>query len=226
MQFPSKLLHATVLPITAFAAILLAKPAEAYDIDCKIILCLPAGFPSGCEDAFDTFIDRITSVPPKPPIGFCAMGSPHDIVMHDDHPERFAVMNSITDDEALERVLASVKIEYFASRRDCQAGVDSDPVPCTQTYAMDGDGRNFQIYSKRGHHRGIKVTHLTMDGIACVSGTSASYSEPRYSCTQYGDYENCQLVSSGSWTTNATCGLGEGFGIGTTSFSTGNSLGR
>ncbi|MEO0359469.1 MAG: hypothetical protein AAF322_00060 [Pseudomonadota bacterium] len=47
-------------------------PVSAYDIDCKLILCMAGGFPAGCADAKSYMIDRITSVPPKPPIGFCA----------------------------------------------------------------------------------------------------------------------------------------------------------
>ena len=52
-----------------------ATPARAYDIDCKVILCLAGGFPSGCGDAWNYMIDRITDLPPKPPFGFCAMSN-------------------------------------------------------------------------------------------------------------------------------------------------------
>ena len=57
-----------------------AQAASAYDIDCKLILCLAGGFPAGCADAFEHMIDRITSVPPKSPIGLCLMsdGTPYD----------------------------------------------------------------------------------------------------------------------------------------------------
>ncbi len=49
------------------------NPAAAadYDIDCKLILCLPGGFPSGCRDAYKHMIDRLRDG--KSPIGFCAM---------------------------------------------------------------------------------------------------------------------------------------------------------
>jgi len=49
--------------------------AQGYDIDCKVILCLAGGFPQGCANAKDYMIDRITSVPPKPPFGFCAFSN-------------------------------------------------------------------------------------------------------------------------------------------------------
>lgn len=48
-----------------------AVPAQADQIDCKVILCLVGGFPTGCQDAHSYMIDRITGKPPKPPYGIC-----------------------------------------------------------------------------------------------------------------------------------------------------------
>ncbi len=45
--------------------------AQDYDIDCKLLLCLPGGFPDGCGDAFDHMIDRIRDG--KSPVGTCGM---------------------------------------------------------------------------------------------------------------------------------------------------------
>jgi len=45
-------------------------PAEAFDMDCKVILCLAGGFPSGCGDAKSYMLDRIRDR--KPPIGTCS----------------------------------------------------------------------------------------------------------------------------------------------------------
>ncbi|MDO5757330.1 MAG: hypothetical protein Q4P24_07415 [Rhodobacterales bacterium] len=45
--------------------------ADDYDIDCKLILCLPAGFPSVCQDAYKHMVNRLRNG--KSPIGFCAM---------------------------------------------------------------------------------------------------------------------------------------------------------
>ena len=65
---------ASAAAIAAFAS-LTPSPAAAedYDIDCKLLLCLPGGFPSGCSDAFDHMIDRLRDG--KSPIGFCAMSN-------------------------------------------------------------------------------------------------------------------------------------------------------
>jgi hypothetical protein len=68
------------------AAALAPLPSAAadYDIDCAVILCMAAGFPSEpsgtCSDAYDYMIDRITDRPPEPPFDTCAMsdGSAYD----------------------------------------------------------------------------------------------------------------------------------------------------
>ena len=36
-----------------------AATAADYDMNCKLLLCLPGGFPSGCADAFDHMVDRL-----------------------------------------------------------------------------------------------------------------------------------------------------------------------
>jgi hypothetical protein len=65
----------TVVSLIAAATIASVAPnaaaAQDYDIDCKLILCLPGGFPSGCRDAYRHMIDRLRDG--KSPIGFCAM---------------------------------------------------------------------------------------------------------------------------------------------------------
>ncbi|HRO10021.1 MAG TPA: hypothetical protein PK452_00720 [Amaricoccus sp.] len=58
--------------------------AADHDIDCAVILCMAAGFPSEpsgtCSDAYDYMIDRITDRPPEPPFATCTMsdGSAYD----------------------------------------------------------------------------------------------------------------------------------------------------
>ena len=62
----------------------LSSAAADYDIDCAVILCLAAGFPSEpsgtCSGAYDYMIDRITDRPPEPPFDTCTMsdGSTYD----------------------------------------------------------------------------------------------------------------------------------------------------
>ena len=183
----------------------------SYDIDCKIILCLPAGFPSGCGDAWRTFIRRITRVPPKPPIGFCAMGSVRDIEMHDTHPERLDVMFGVIDEKRMERTLRSVKVEYYHSRQTCCRGREcDDEYPCTFTYFINGDGSRFRQNTIEGHHTGSKVAYTDLDGKACVAGNSRSWVPPEQKCRTWGrdDDSYCWTVRPGYWRSNATCDAG------------------
>lgn len=59
--------------IGSFLISLAAIPdeAEAYDMDCKVILCLAGGFPSGCGDAKSYMLRRLKKK--KPPFGPCSM---------------------------------------------------------------------------------------------------------------------------------------------------------
>ena len=58
--------------VTASAAV----PANGYDMDCKVILCLAGGFPQGCADARTYMLNRLRSFPPQPPFGYCSGGDP------------------------------------------------------------------------------------------------------------------------------------------------------
>lgn len=59
------------------AALSFTTPAQAYDIDCAIILCMAGGFPSGpvCAAAYAEMIRRITPVPVQPPFGICSFAA-------------------------------------------------------------------------------------------------------------------------------------------------------
>ena len=51
--------------------------AQAYDIDCAIMLCMAGGFPPSavCARAYRTMIRRITPWPSRPPFGICTFAS-------------------------------------------------------------------------------------------------------------------------------------------------------
>ena len=82
-QFKTKpVLTAAMIGMGALA--LQAEPAHAFDMDCKVILCIAGGFPSGCGDAYSYMIKRITRSPkPLPPFGFCAMSDGSEYQAHD-----------------------------------------------------------------------------------------------------------------------------------------------
>jgi len=63
-----------MITIMALASTMtLGSPAQAYDMDCKVILCLAAGFPSGCSDAHSYMMRRLKKG--RGPFGTCSRGS-------------------------------------------------------------------------------------------------------------------------------------------------------
>jgi len=78
----ARILTAGVLGAAGCAITAAPTPAMAYDMDCKVILCLAGGFPTGCGDAYRYMIDRITARPPKPPFGYCAMSDGSEYANH------------------------------------------------------------------------------------------------------------------------------------------------
>jgi hypothetical protein len=60
------------LAVAVGSGALTTAPAAAYDMDCKVILCLAGGFPSGCGDAHSYMIKRLKKL--KPPFGICVGG--------------------------------------------------------------------------------------------------------------------------------------------------------
>lgn len=69
--------------LSSAALALQVEDAHAYDMDCKVILCIAGGFPAGCSDAYRYMIKRITRFPkPLPPFGFCAMSDGSEYKAH------------------------------------------------------------------------------------------------------------------------------------------------
>ena len=53
----------------SIASLGVSGEASAFDMDCKVILCLAGGFPSGCADARSYMLKRLKKL--KPPFGVC-----------------------------------------------------------------------------------------------------------------------------------------------------------
>ena len=65
------------------AVMMTTDDAYAYNMDCKVILCIAGSFPTGCADAYSYMIKRITRFPkPLPPFGFCAMSDGSEYKAH------------------------------------------------------------------------------------------------------------------------------------------------
>lgn len=70
--------------VAAATSLAMSDKVHAYDMDCKVILCIAGGFPSECSDAYRYMISRITRFPnPLPPFGFCAMSDGSEYTAHD-----------------------------------------------------------------------------------------------------------------------------------------------
>jgi len=65
-----KAVSAAVVGIIGFSTLFITTPSHAFDMDCKLILCLAGGFPSGCGDAKRYMLERLKDR--KPPIGTCS----------------------------------------------------------------------------------------------------------------------------------------------------------
>lgn len=74
--------RASTIAAVALATVAWHVPAARADIDCKVILCLAGGFPTGCADAYRYMIDRLASFPPRPPFGICSMSDGRDYTAH------------------------------------------------------------------------------------------------------------------------------------------------
>ena len=143
--------------------------AEEYDIDCKLILCLAGGFPSGCSDAYDYMIDRLKDF--KPPIGVCIMsdGDSYDALDVDAHS------------------LSGESSYYCESPLNLYYNVEDDGGHKTTTAfcyshterkrARDDDGWTWKtVYvGKISAKRVNFYAHVTVE-----PGTSEAYSSPEY----------------------------------------------
>ena len=64
--------RAVLAALSVASVTVVSHPARAFDMDCKVILCLAGGFPSGCSDAKTYMLRRLKKL--KPPFGPCSSG--------------------------------------------------------------------------------------------------------------------------------------------------------
>lgn len=168
------------------------------DIDCAIILCLVGGFgPSECNPAYRCFWHRLTRVPPKPPIGFCPMGSMEDREMEDDHPDAFEQM--VKELEGFDypegaTTIRSVKATIYRFTKTCYRGKEQDEqFDCTATYQVNAGGSQFRITDIAGHYRGKKIEFIDGFGAHQVVGDAEQKIVTPYNCYRSGrdDEQRC-----------------------------------
>lgn len=176
------------LAVMALISVAVVQPkgvqAESYDMDCAVILCLAGGFPIGCGAAYGYMIRRITSLPPKPPFGFCAMGSLSDVDFPDnDDPAAFEAMMREIGDRDVIRSLSSVRAEIVRSYSWCSRGrEDDEQYRCRNAIALDGDGGNFFMGTVEGWRRGKRVTFEDFEGTPRSLGDMEAYSQIDEAC--------------------------------------------
>jgi len=161
------------------------------DIDCAIILCLVGGFgPSECNPAYRCFWHRLTRVPPKPPIGFCPMGSMEDQDMADDDPDAFGQM--LEELEGFDypegaNSIRSVRATIYRFTKTCYRGKEQDEqFDCTATYQVNADGSQFRITDIAGHFRGKKIEYVDGFGEYQVVGDAERQTVTPYNCYRRG----------------------------------------
>jgi len=164
------------------------------DIDCAIILCLVGGFgPSECNAAYGCFWHRLTRVPPKPPIGFCPMGSMENSDYEDDDRDIFELtmkeLESFGYPEGAES-LRSVHATLYRFTKTCYRGAQQDEsYDCTATYQVKGDGSRFRSIDITGHFRGKKIEYVDGFGVRQVVGDAEQKITTPYNCYQKGQGE-------------------------------------
>lgn len=161
------------------------------DIDCAIILCLVAGFgPSECKPAYSCFWHRLTRVPPKPPIGFCPMGSMKNAGLADDDEDVFELMMKELESFDYPQgaaSLRSVRATLYRHTRTCsRGGQDGENYDCTATYFVNADGSKFRRSDIEGHYRGKKIEYVDGFGVRQVVGDAEQKVSVPYSCQQQG----------------------------------------
>jgi len=161
------------------------------DIDCAIIMCLVAGFgPSECKPAYSCFWHRLTRVPPKPPIGFCPMGSMENSDFEDDDSDVFALtmkeLESFGYPEGAAS-LRSVHATLYRHVKTCHRGREQDEsYDCTATYQVRADGSRFRRSDITGHFRGKKIEYVDGFGVRQVVGDAEQKIVVPYNCYQQG----------------------------------------
>jgi len=179
----AKLIPITILSFSGSVSDTRKARAQGYDLDCAVILCLAGGFPTGCGAAYSYMIDRITSTPPKPPFGFCAMGSLSNVDFPDNEdPEAFEAMMREIDEPGVIASLRSARAEVYRSHSMCSRSRDDDGYRCTNTIALNGDGSELFWGNIEGWRRGKRVTFQDFEGARHAIGDAEEYRIVKETC--------------------------------------------
>ena len=158
--------------ITALASFTPSSASAAdYDMDCKLILCMPAGFPSGCRDAFDHMIDRLRDG--KSPIGTCTMSNGDAYDRYDiDYAFKPATLPESWACPAGKSLYHTVRSDDDAGRRHSVNTLCYDAAYTQRAWTSDGESMRTIFTNKTIPARTDFWVNLTVE-----PGTDAAYSQ-------------------------------------------------
>lgn len=151
-----------------------AEKAYAYDMDCKVILCLTGGFPAGCGDAYSYMIKRITRFPkPLPPFGFCAMSDGSEYKAHN-VSYRYLNQGPVAYD-----CPEGKKLLYRRNKEDRGGWGDETAFCYTHSTTTRGFGRDAQ--DQTIYHGRSTATRVNFElNITIEPGTAHEYRSPLF----------------------------------------------
>lgn len=147
---------------------------EPGDIDCKVILCLAGGFPTGCGDALSYMLDRVSPPHPKPPFGFCPMSNGEGYTAYDAPYARLNTNDRSGWDCADGKNLFFARHEQDHGRDRIEAFCYTDAT--TRTYREDRETITRVVYS--GRSSAIPVNFQIQ--ITVEPNTPQAYASPTY----------------------------------------------
>ena len=172
--------------IGVFGALGAPEKAQAYDIDCAIMLCMAGGFPPSavCARAYRTMIRRITPWPSLPPFGVCTFA--HVPVELGGPGGEGELDTNLPEYEWLNRT----HVIWFTGQAYRERG--GDQYWDWSLRSCDRENRTCR-YIQRAYrsHTPWPMTFVSESGqeIAYPSGGSSSYFYSRSIMVEYGDYE-------------------------------------
>lgn len=143
--------RATLALLALSVSLNLAPRAQAYPIDCAILLCLAGGFPPSaeCTAAKITMIQRITPWPVTPPLQLwnCPMGLPAGFVSAPGSPEIHLGPDGLSDE--VRRLRDAIEIYHVRTS------------PPMESDAPPGSWRDLTergVYLEDGRHRWVSAS--------------------------------------------------------------------
>lgn len=189
----------TALTLAGVSATFQAAPANAYPIDCAILLCLAGGFPASaeCSAAKAEMIRRITPWPIEPPLQLwnCPMTIPASLVAELALPTADVGPDGLTPD--VRAFQDGIEIYHISQYRRWQSSDGENVIDNTSKGVYGADGRFAWVPSS--YEQGPAW-------LAEVSGGRTIFVQ---TCTRDSGGDNATCIS---WATHSENRAGNSFG--------------